>query len=336
MQLQHTKGPSSLVSTQDIEALLASIANRTTDPNAGVLGPGSITWKIDRESALFLGAGRAALLQLAHPWVATALAQHSRLLANPIARFHNTFRVMFTMAFGTLDQALTASRRLHCLHSRIRGEMPEDVGGWQRGSRYQANEIAALRWVWATLMESAALAYESVLPLTPAEREQYYAECKATAGLFGIPSAALPEDWTSFTAFNEEMWQSQELGVNELSRSLAHNLLSGAGSWVRIPQWYRALTVAWMPPRFRAEFCLDFSPRDQRAAERALRWLPVAYRGLPPTVRFVGPYHEACARLSGRPPGVLTRYSNRFWTGQSHLTQQTGVSRSSHPERVTS
>src|SRR6204780_4898177 len=83
------------VSPDESEALLAAVEARTTNPNAGIFGPESMSWRINRESALFLGAGRAALLQLAHPWVATALAQHSSLLARPIARFHNTFRILF-------------------------------------------------------------------------------------------------------------------------------------------------------------------------------------------------------------------------------------------------
>lgn len=74
-------------------------ADDTSDPHAGIFGPSSISWKVNRESVLFLGAGRAALLQLAHPWVAAALHQHSNLGTDPIARFHNTFRVVFTMVF---------------------------------------------------------------------------------------------------------------------------------------------------------------------------------------------------------------------------------------------
>jgi len=46
----------------------------------GIFGAESVSWRINCESALFLGAGRAALLQLAHPWVAAALDQHSSLL----------------------------------------------------------------------------------------------------------------------------------------------------------------------------------------------------------------------------------------------------------------
>src|SRR3712207_7704222 len=41
--------------------------------------------------SLFLGAGRALLLQLAHPWVAAGISQHSTTLADPIGRFHRTF-----------------------------------------------------------------------------------------------------------------------------------------------------------------------------------------------------------------------------------------------------
>ncbi len=133
-----------------------------TDRNAGIFGPESMSWRINRESALFLGAGRAALLQLAHPWVTAALQQHSSLLNKPIARFHNTFRIVFTMVFGTADQAFAASSNLYALHTRITGALAEDAAGWKRGDRYQANEINALRWVFATLVDSALLAHESI------------------------------------------------------------------------------------------------------------------------------------------------------------------------------
>src|ERR1700733_9120316 len=143
--------PRQYVSSADSHSLLVSLEQLPGEPGDGFFGPGSITWRVNRESAVFLGAGRAALLQLAHPWVAAALAQHSTLLSDPIKRFHGTFRVVFTMVFGSLDQALTAARRLHAMHTRIRGELPEEVAGWRRGAHYEANEIAALRWVYATL-----------------------------------------------------------------------------------------------------------------------------------------------------------------------------------------
>jgi uncharacterized protein (DUF2236 family) len=308
------------VAPADSEALLADVAARVTNPNAGIFGPESLVWRINRESAVFLGAGRAALLQLAHPWVTAALVQHSNLLERPIARFHNTFRIVFTMVFGSLDQALAASRHLYHLHTQIRGELKKDTAGWKHGTHYEANEIHALRWVYATLIESAVIAYEFALgPLTAGEREQYYAKTKTLASLFGLPAAALPADWNAFLDYNREMHESMALGVSSEARHYATKLLAGAGSWIRPPFWYRALTTAWMPPRFREEFSLVFEAAEQGSAERAARRLPGIYRRLPAAIRFVGPWHEAQARIAHWPPGPLTRLNNRFWIGEKVL-----------------
>jgi uncharacterized protein (DUF2236 family) len=308
------------VTEHDSERMIAAVVRRAAGPDAGVFGPESVTWRINRESALFLGAGRAALLQLAHPWVAAALEQHSTVLNQPIARFHNTFRVVFTMIFGTLAQATAAARHLYALHTRIGGAMPEEVAAYRRGSRYEANEVAALRWVFATLVESAVIAYESVLPAMEAEeREKYYAENLTLAGLFGIPQDALPQNWAAFAEYNRAMHDSDALGVSSGARLIAKNLMTGAGSWIHPPAWYRALTAEWMPARFREEFGLEYGERERRSAERALRMLPQVYRRLPAVARFTGPWREARARLAGRPVGALTRWSNRFWIGENRL-----------------
>lgn len=314
------RNPAASVTELQSQALLERAACLAAGPETGLFGPSSMTWKVSREAALFLGAGRAALLQLAHPWVAAALAEHSTVMDRPIARFHNTFRIIFTMVFGTLAQALAAARHLYALHTHIQGHMPEDVARYRQGSHYEANEVAALRWVFATLVDSAVLAYDAVLPpLTDAAREQYYQESCRLAGLFGIPWEALPENWEAFAEYNRQMHASDALGVSAGARAMAHNLLAGAGSWIHPPLWYRALTAAWLPPRFRAEFALPDGPRDRRAAERALRWLPRIYPRLPGALRFAGPWREAQARLTGQRAGLGTRFSNRFWIGEPRL-----------------
>jgi len=308
-----------LVSRPELEALLAEIAHQARDPRAGIFGPTSVTWKVNREAALFLGAGRAALLQLAHPWVVAALEQHSSLLNDPIARFQNTFRIVFTMIFGSVGQAFAAARHLHTLHTGIRGELTDAVARWPAGSHYEANNVAALRWVFATLVESAVLAYECVGHLSDTEREQYYQESKLTAALFGIPAVALPRNWAAFTEYTREMVVSDTLGVSETARSMARKILSGAGSWVRPPRWYRALTTEWIPLPLRDGFGLELSVSDIGAAGRARRWLPRLWPILPSFIRFVGPYREALARIGNHSSGPITRASNCFWTGQSHL-----------------
>lgn len=312
------------VSREDIESLWQWFEDRAacagSDRRAGIFGPDSVSWKVDREAALFLGAGRAALLQLAHPWVAAALDQHSNLRNDPLARFHNTFRVVFTMVFGSLDQALAASRHLYQLHTRIQGALPSQVAGYRQGSHYQANEIGALTWVFATLIESALLAYECVLPaLNTAEREAYYSESKTMAALFGIPASAMPENWSSFEAYVAGMLNSEQLGVDAMAREMGRRVLHGRGSWVPIPGWYRALTAAWLPERLCIEFGLMYGSREEDAAARARGWLPRFYRRLPAALRFVGPYQEAQSRLHNGRVTLLTRASNRFWIGEPRM-----------------
>ena len=312
---------SHMVSAADLERLLDEVKRSAAGPAEGLFGPDSISWRINREAGLFLAAGYATLLQLAHPWVAAAISQHSTTLHDPIGRFHQTFRVMFTMSFGPVEQAIATARHMHIRHQSIRGTMPEPVGAFAAGSRYEANEVQALLWVYATLIDTSVLAYDLILPaLTSEERERYFAESRRSATFFGIPLDAWPHDWRQFEEYMESMYLSDTLAVSPVARHLARQVLSGAGSWLRIPSWYRALTAHLLPLRLREEFGLAYGERERQSAERALGWIRRVYPRLPESVRFVGPYREALSRLNGKSrPSLSVRLSNKLWVGQPTL-----------------
>ena len=312
---------SSIVTEADLERELTMVRSAAADGLAGIFGAESILWRVDREAAVFLGAGRALLLQLAHPWVAAAIAQHSQSLADPIGRFHRTFNIVFTMVFGTADQAVTAARRLHRLHAAISGTLTGSSGAFPAGSIYRANNVTALCWVQATLTDTALVAYQLLNPpLSLEERERYYAETRLFAALYGIPQSTLPHSWADFTGYVDEMFASDTIAVSDAARHIAAELFSGAGTGWRVPFWYRALTAQLLPRRLRDEFQLPYGPREQRSAKHALRFLRSLYPRLPSRLRYVAPYHEALARLAGRKrPGALTRVLNRLWIGQSSM-----------------
>ena len=223
--------PPQFVSCSHLEHLLSELEAMPGDPCTGFFGPGSVTWDLNRESAVFLGAGRAALLQLAHPWVATSLAHHSNLANDAIGRFHSTFRVVYTMLFGTRAQALAASRQLHRRHAAVRGELPHALSIYPAHEHYEANEVAALRWVYATLVDSALLAHDFALPpLAPAKRERYYEESKRMAALCGIPPDALPRDWAGFARYMTDTLTSPGLAVDANACALGQSVLSGVGT----------------------------------------------------------------------------------------------------------
>ena len=99
------------------------------DPElAGLYGPGSEAWRLNREAALLLGAGpRALLLQIAHPLVAEGVDQHSDFRADPWARLAGTLRSYLRIVYGTTTTARAEIRRLNGLHRTIGGPVRDEA-----------------------------------------------------------------------------------------------------------------------------------------------------------------------------------------------------------------
>jgi uncharacterized protein (DUF2236 family) len=132
-----------MVTRSDLEAALADLAAEIDDPLAGIHGPGSLGWRYGREAQNFLGAGRAALMQLAHAPVARAIESHSRVLVDVRGRFQRTFDNVFAMTFGDLDHAIRSARRVHNVHVRITGEHSE-TGCTNRGCDLFGCKVCAI------------------------------------------------------------------------------------------------------------------------------------------------------------------------------------------------
>jgi uncharacterized protein (DUF2236 family) len=278
------------VTEADLERQLSHVRAVAKEPLVGLYGPDSVIWQLAREQAIFLGAGRALLLQLAHPWVSTGIREHSRTLTDPIDRFHRTFNVMFTMVFGSLDQVLGTARRLHARHAQVMGRLAEEAGPFPLGSLYAANEIGALHWVHATLVDTMLATYELIYPpLRERRLQQYYAECKLLAPLFGIPEDRMPGTWAAFTGYNEKIWDSDTLTVGADARRIAEALLEGGAVWLSAPGWYRAVTARLLPPQLREAFGLRYGETERRHADAAISWVRQVYPVLPDRLRCVGP-----------------------------------------------
>lgn len=309
-----------IVTAADFQRCLDEVLSAPSVPGDGVLGPDSAMWRVHREAALFLGAGRALLLQLAHPWVAAGIADQSKVFADPLGRFHRTFGIVYTMVFGTRAQAVAVARQLYRRHAAVDGMMAETVGPFAAGTRYLANEVEALRWVHATLVETAMMSYDLLCPpLSAAEREQYWREAMRFAGLFGIAQNVMPPDWASFKAYTSQMMDSETLTVSPAARDIAHRIFAGEATWIGPPNWFSALTAEMLPERLRLAFQLPYGERERRSARRARIWLPRAYALLPQRLRTVGPYQEAMARIAGKACPPFTQLLNRAWIGQPRM-----------------
>ncbi|MCG8441356.1 MAG: DUF2236 domain-containing protein [Caulobacterales bacterium] len=313
------RGPR-LIDDDAFEAMLARARALAAGPVEGVYGPRSIAWRLGREAAVFLGAGRATLLQLAHPWVAESVARRATVTTETVKRFQRTFAAVYPTVFGDLDAAIEAARLMRRMHERVRGHMSESVGPFAEGTPYYAGDVEAALWVHATLVDTSVRVHERLIaPLTARERAQHMNEVRRGGLLFGVPEVLYPPDAPAFRAYVEDMIGGGTLAVGAAAKGLVDTLSTGVrvGPFRIAPKLYGDVTLALTPPAIRERFGLTLTDRQARRAEALLdtvaRWIKWA----PASLRYVGPYHEAVARLERRRPRLLHRMSSRLLTGAS-------------------
>lgn len=238
-------------------------------------GPGSITWKINREVIVVAGWGRAILLQLAHPAVAAGVHHHSSFrdsLRASLRRLHSTVGAMRSLTFGDTEQMITAAAGINTIHDRVPGAHDPDLQ----------------RWVHATLVTSIPRTYELLVgPLTSQELDQYCSEAAIMEPLLGMPDRWLPRDSTQLDAYMQEMLAGGSLVVTDSSRALAHAVLYP-------PQWHVAwpvfravqrLTIGSLPPSIRQAYGFEWGTREERSLTRWTTVLRAARRVLPRPAR---------------------------------------------------
>ncbi len=307
-----------VVTREELEASLSELCTRVRDPRAGILGPDSLAWRLGGDLAVFIGGGRAALLQLAHPMVAHAIDHHSKTRTDVVGRFQRTFRNVFAMVFGELDDALHAARRVYAVHNRITGEITHGSPRLPAGTRYYANDADALRWVHATLVDTTIVVRERLdgaLPLSTKDR--YIVELNRFAALFGIPKSLLANTWTEHADYMRSMIDGDTLAVSPHAREMGQ-FLFGRGLPNDQPSLGRvgeAVSATLLPPHISRAFELRASPLPVRAGLAAFRTL---YHQLPARVVALPARSEAERRLVGQPPSRFSAWTERQLFGLAH------------------
>jgi len=174
--------------------------------------PGSVIRTVNIEPALFFGAGRALLLQLAHPAVAQGVQDHSEFQRNPFKRLQGTLEATYAVVFGSEELARGVGWRIQRIHDFV------------TGPGYSANDPSNLLWVHATLADTALRCYEDLVgPLSPADAETYYQEMKEVAAAFGVGPEHQPETLEAFRRYMADTVASIE--VTDVGKELAGFIL---------------------------------------------------------------------------------------------------------------
>ncbi len=254
-------------------------------------GPGTLTWRVNRERVLLIGGGRALIMQLAHPLVAAGVAQHSSYREHPWRRLYRTLDVATRIVFGDRETADAAAAQLRRVHARVCGVTSEPAGRFPAGTPYAAGDPDLLMWVHATLVDTALLVYDRfVRTLTISERRRYYEEQKRLAERYGVPPPRQPKSYADFNEYVATMLESDALAVTPALNDVVDAVLRPP-----VPVAARPLvdalaiaTIGMLPARLREELGLAWGPSRERLlrtsralCRRTLPLLPEILRASP-------------------------------------------------------
>lgn len=276
-------------SPDDVLRLQRAFGDAPFEPGRSLFGPRSVTWKVNREAVTLLGGGAAILMQIAHPLVAAGVADHSNFRRRPLERLKRTLDLSLALVFADASGALAAVRQIERVHAHVHGALPEAVGSFSAGARYDANQPELLFWVHATLVDTGLRVYERFVGrLTAAEKRRYYEESKASARLFGIPEARIPKTRREFEAYMHDMIHGTRLAVGAQAREVAASILRpplpfGVRQAFQTSNFF---TAAFLPAPLRRAFGLAWNSRQE-----------TALRAIACGVRATLPYWPAATRF---------------------------------------
>lgn len=252
-------GKESMVGKEQFEKQLEAVLNEmeTLNRNTGLYALDHPGLKVMRESVVFAGGGRATFMQLAHPFIAAGIRSHSQLQHGVSRRFYNTFKYMFGMTFGSRAEMAASARTVRGMHDKVFGRIEEDVGVFRADSKFNAHQEKAMRWVGATLLETAVFEYEiHVHMLTEKEKDAIVVEGDKLMMMFGVrPKADDPQSWKEFCKFMSMMWKSKLLTVSETAKDTSEFLLLPPSPRYRpMLDFIRWSTIVSCPPRIAKQY----------------------------------------------------------------------------------
>lgn len=245
----------------------------------GYFAPDAAVRRIGRESVLMLGGARALLMQAAHPLVAAGIVDHSRYREDPWRRLARTMAALYTIVFGTREEADRMGELTRAAHRRVRGE--------RDGRPYSASDPELMLWVHSTLVDTGLAMHETFVgPVRPAIAEEFYAQMQVVGAVFGVPPEIHPSDLAAFRAYQRRMLEGP-VRVGADARAVAESVLSPPVPLPLRPT-VRALALQsalLLPAELREQYGLRLRLADRAALLAASRSARRLVPLLPPQLR---------------------------------------------------
>ncbi len=264
--------------------LLAMVASKE---DLGYFGPGSVSWRVDREVTVLFGGARALLMQAAHPLVVAGVNQTQMYERNPWKRLQRTLALTYAITFGTRAEAHAAADRINEVHAHIHGTDPVT------GQRYDALDPHLLLYVHATLIDSALLYEELTIGrLDDAGRQRFHEEQMLAAELVRIPKETIPPTVPAIRAWLADVEDRGELQVTEGARRVAGLFMDppADAEWRPILPQVARLAFGTLPPAVREMYGVRWSAAKEAALRATFAAIRAGHGLIPAKFRFIEPY----------------------------------------------
>ena len=260
----------------------------------GFFGPGSVSWRVHRETTVLFGGARALLMHAAHPLVVAGARETGFYERDPWKRLERTLILTYAITFGTTRDATRAAERINEVHRHVHGIDPVT------GLPYDAFDPDLLLWVHACLVDSALRFEElTVGSLTPDERERFHSEQMTAAELLRLPRDRIPPTVDDLRTYIDGVAESGVLRITDASEQVAGLFRDPP----RDAQWRPVLrrVAAWafgtLPPRVRSMYGVRWNPIREARLRAELRALRSVRPAIPKRFRLIVPAHLAERRV---------------------------------------
>lgn len=221
--------------------------------DAGLFGPGSVTWDVHSDPVSLLGGMRALLVQALNPLAMAGVAQHSDFRHDPWGRLKRTAEFVSTATYGTTDDAERFGQQIQAIHRRVVGV--DEV----TGRPYRADDPELLAWVHNSLVDSLLVAKRRYGGgISDADADRYLTEMVAMAELVGTPRELVPTSVAALRVY----FRTAELVASPYTRQAARTVLSPPVPLKLRPLWavLDAAVVGILPSRVRRLYRLPWVP----------------------------------------------------------------------------
>lgn len=298
-----------LINKEQMQASIDLLKSRVKDPEIGLFGPESMLWRIFGDQLNSVASLAAVALQTAHPYIAHGVHQKSAYQSDALGRARRTFKALNTWVYSDLDSAIAMAWRIWRVHSRISGEIANDVGRFKKGDPYDALEEHSVMWVHYTVVRLALQAYEAIHgKLTPEEGKQFNEDTKLYALLFGLREELLPPTYNDFLEYYDIMLESGVIVPDQASRDIMQYYFDGGlVGHTALGHFLRIIGTGFLPKSVQKGYEVPWGAKEKLIFTSTINGLRVGKYALPKPPQHTRPYRRALHRVNNTQAGFLER-----------------------------